>query len=339
MTIRTGNRQLSLDIEEEVFRHLLFHKSLIDDSSENLYPKLERYLEVLSDLKEEVHITIKDPYSRSIALILELATENYLDPWDVDLVRFCRMFLKKLQSQERSDLVVIGKLIRMAYSVLYMKSNDTLRKAEMGPEEDPSDQEEFYDWMEEDETFEVTRSILKTRESVLVESVIHKGDRPVTLVDLLNAIEDVEDEVKLLKEQRRERLQERKMLDVRNRDNINDKVFKEHIEEEIKMTWQRVNQFNGHPIPFSKIDTGFQLDATSTFISLLYLANWDRIMMWQRSFPTGEIMVKNLQRENGDLEFGDLDENLRKVSEGKTRITKPEEIIVEEKPIPAHFNT
>ena len=124
MVFSGASRQLSLDIEEEVFRHLIFHKALIDDDSEDMYGRLEKYMEILSDLKEGVHITIKDSYSRSIAMILELATESYLDPWDVDLVMFCKMFLGKLRKQERFNLMVIGKLIKMAYTVHYMKSSD-----------------------------------------------------------------------------------------------------------------------------------------------------------------------------------------------------------------------
>jgi chromatin segregation and condensation protein Rec8/ScpA/Scc1 (kleisin family) len=339
MTVSVGHRQLSLDIEEEVFRHLLFHKALIDDSDEEIYGKLEKYIEVLSELKEGVHVTISDSYSRSIAMILELATESYLDPWDVDLARFCRMFMKKLRKQERFNLIVIGKLIRMAYSVLYMKSTDTLRKAEMSPEDDYVDEDPFYDWMEDDETFEVTKNILKAKQPPLIESVVHKGDRPVTLVDLLNALEEVGDEVELLKQQRREHLREKKMQDKRNRENINEKVYKEHTEEDIRLTWQRVNQFNGHPIPFSQIDHDFELDSNSTFISLLYLANWDKIKVWQRAFPKGEIMVKNIGQDKGDLEYGDLDENLRKAKEGGAKIVKPDELIVEEKTIPGNWNT
>ncbi|MGA1848318.1 MAG: hypothetical protein ACMUHB_03165 [Thermoplasmatota archaeon] len=333
------HRQLSLDIEEEVFRHLLFHRSLIDDSDDDMYGRLEKYLEVLSDLKEGVHITIKDSYSRSIAMILELASENYLDPWDVDLVRFCKMFMKKLREQDRFNLMVIGKLIRMAYTVHYMKSSDTLRKAEMSPHDDHMEEDVFYDWMEDDETFEVTRGILQARRPPLVESVIHKGDRPVTLVDLLNALDDVRDEVDLFREQRRERIEIRKLTDRHNREDIQEKVYKEHTEEDIKLTWQRVNQFNGHPIPFSQLDQGFELDANSTFISLLFLANWERIKVWQRSFPRGEIMVKNISDGKEDLEFGDLDENLKKAEEGGARIRPPKEVIVEEKPIPRNWNT
>ncbi len=37
MIPEAATRQLSLDIEEEVFRHLMFHKSLIDDSNEDMY--------------------------------------------------------------------------------------------------------------------------------------------------------------------------------------------------------------------------------------------------------------------------------------------------------------
>ena len=50
-------------------------------------------------------------------------------------------------------------------------------------------------------------------------------------------------------------------------------------------------------------------------------------------------MIKNISRDKGDLEFGDLAENLMKVKEGNARIVKPDELIVEEKPIPSNWNT
>lgn len=333
-------RQMTLDIEEEVFRHLLFHKALIDDTDEELYTKLDRYLSVLKDLKEGVHVTIKDSYSKSIAMVLELATEEYLDPWDVDLVKFCRMFMKKMKDTDRVNLMVVGKLIRMAYTVHLLKSQNTLKKAEMGNEDDRSDEDTFYDWMVDDEGFEVTKGILNAKTPVLVESIIHKGDRPVTLVDLLNALEDVEGEVEEFKNVRKVRFEERETLDRQNIENINSKVYKENTDEDIKLTWQRVNQFNGHPIPLSEIEQGFSLDAPSTFISLLFLAKWERIRVWQRSFPYGEIMVKNnVGHDDGELDYGDLDENLRKVREGEAVLMRRKELIVEEKRIPTNWNT
>ena len=130
----TGHRQLPLDIEEEVFRHLLFHKSIIEDEGDS-YSRMDRYISVLGELKEGVHVTIRDSYSKSIAMVLELAVEEYLDPWDVDIIRFCRMFMKKINGSEDVNLMVVGKLIRMAYTVHLLKSNTTLLKAEMGEEE------------------------------------------------------------------------------------------------------------------------------------------------------------------------------------------------------------
>lgn len=339
MIPEAATRQLSLDIEEEVFRHLMFHKSLIDDSNEDMYSRLDTYLGVMSQLKEGVHVTIKDSYSRSIAMVLELATEEYMDPWDVDLVRFCRMFLKKLEKEDRLNLVVIGKLIRMAYTVHMLKSATTLKKAEMVPQEEEMDEDQFYDWMEDDETFKVTRGILGNKHSPIAESIIHKGDRPVTLVDLLNALEDVQDEVQVLQEDRRRRVENRKMQDLTNRSNINQKVFKENTEEEIRLTWQRINKFNGHPIPLSTIEKGFELDGSSIFISLLFLAYNSMIKVWQRSFPVGEIMVKNIGRDKEGLRFGDLDLNEEKVIDGETKLERSLELIVEEKPIPPNWNT
>lgn len=339
MSPETTFRQLPLDIEEEVFRHLMFHKSLIDDSDEDMYTKLDTYLDVMSQLKEGVHVTIKDSYSRSIAMVLELATEEYLDPWDVDLVRFCRMFLKKLEDEDRLNLVVIGKLIRMAYTVHMLKSENTLKKAELSPQEEEMEEEMYFDWMDNDETFEVTRGIIQNRSSPIAESIIHKGDRPVTLVDLLNALEDVQEEVEVLQEERRKRATNRKRQEDMNRSNIDSKVFKENTEEEIKLTWQRINKFNGHPIPLSQIEENFELDASSTFISLLFLAHNKMIKVWQRSFPKGEIMIKNIGKDREGLKFGDLDLNEERVKEGETRLDSPGELVVEKKPIPGNWNT
>jgi segregation and condensation protein A len=331
-------RQLPLDIEEEVWRHLLFHKSMIDDDKIDLYDRIDRYMEILKGLNEGVHVTIKDSYSRSIAMILELAIDEYLDPWDVDLVRFCRLFIDKVKGSERLNLMVVGKIIRMAYEVHYLKSSNTLRKAETIEEEEEPLDDPFFGWMEDDETFEVTKNILSTKEPPLIESVIRKGDRPVTLLDLLNALEDVEEEVVEKMNMRKARLEARKQVDISNRKNIRNKVYSENIEEEIRLTWQRINQFNGHPIPFDEIHNGFRLDGTTTFISLLFLAKMDRVKIWQRRFPHGEIMVKN-KAPGEELRFGDLEENLEKAREGVSRVLSGEELIVEERPIPDNWNT
>jgi len=334
----TPPRQLPLDIEEEVWRHLLFHKSMIDDDAVDMYDRLDRYMKILKDMNEGVHVTIKDSYSKSIAMILELAIDEYLDPWDVDLVKFCRMFMKKLRDGDRLNLMVIGKIIRMAYTVHFLKSSNTLKKAEMTDQYDEPDEDVFFNWMEDDETFEVTKNILQQRESPIVETIVHKGDRPVTLLDLLNALDNVEEEVQLHRESRHLRIEAQKQMDRTSRGDIQRKVYKENVEEEIKLTWQRVNQFNGHPISFTSINEGFELDRTTTFISLLFLANWERIRIWQRRFPHGEIYVRN-KSPGEELEFGELDDNLKKAGGGDAEVVVPEELIVEDRPIPTNWNT
>ena len=334
----TGHRQLPLDIEEEVFRHLLFHKSIIEDEGDS-YSRMDRYISVLGELKEGVHVTIRDSYSRSIAMVLELAVEEYLDPWDVDIIRFCRMFMKKINGSEDVNLMVVGKLIRMAYTVHLLKSNTTLLKAEMGEEEaEDIGDDHFHHWMEDDETFRVTRSIIREKDPILVESILHKGDRPVTLVDLLEALKDVSLEIDTFQEARKKRQDASRKIDDLNRSLINRKVYKENPEEEIRLTWQRINRFNGHPIPFQDISSGFELDETTTFVSLLFLAKQSKIRIWQRRFPYGEIFIRNLD-PGGELRPGELEENERRVREGTGRIAAPGEIVVEKRPIPRNLNT
>ena len=50
-------------------------------------------------------------------------------------------------------------------------------------------------------------------------------------------------------------------------------------------------------------------------------------------------MVKNIGRDQGDLEFGELTDNLEKAKSSKARLKHPENLIVEERPIPNNWNT
>jgi segregation and condensation protein A len=330
------DRQLTLSLEEDVFKHLLFHKSLIDDEPTASPSRLDRYISVLSSMKEGEHVSIRDSYSRSIAMILELAIDEYLDPWDVDLIRFCKMFIKRLEENDRVNLLVVGKLIKMACTVLLLKSVSTLEKAETVEEDEDLSDDSTMDWLEDDEGYKVTAGIIGGNE-VLVESLVHKGDRPVTLLDLLDALQEVDDEVALMQENRSRHRDEIRSLDTMNRGEINRKMLTENVEEEIHLTWQRVNQFNGHPIPLSDIIKGFELDDTTTFISLLYLSKMSRILLSQKSFPEGEIYVKNVSAGE-KLEFGELKENLDRINAGGKKLSPPD-IIVEERPIPNNWNT
>jgi segregation and condensation protein A len=329
-------KQLTLSLEEDVFKHLLFHKSLIDDEPVEGTSRLDRYIEVLSSMKDGEHVSIRDSYSRSIAMILELAIDEYLDPWDVDLVRFCKLFVKRLEGSDRINLMVVGKLIKMAYTVHLLKSVRTLQKAETVEEQEDLTDDGTMDWLEDDEGYKVTAGIIGGK-GVLVESLIHKGDRPVTLLDLLDALEEVDDEVESLRDNRLRHREEVHAMDLFNRGDINRKVLTENVEEEIKLTWQRVNQFNGHPIPLTDIVKGFELDDTTTFISLLYLSKMSKVLLNQRSFPQGEIFVRNVSSGTA-LEFGELAENLEKVRSGERKVATPD-LIVEERPIPSNWNT
>ena len=67
--------------------YLVFHRSLIGESQE-APALLERYLSLVRNLKEGVHVVIDDPFQKATALLFELVMEEEFDPWEIDLVRF-----------------------------------------------------------------------------------------------------------------------------------------------------------------------------------------------------------------------------------------------------------
>ena len=104
-----------LKIDNEVINHLLFHKSLIDEKDAN--DRINSYVSMLQKSEEGEHISIENPFDRSIAIAFELVMQQHLDPWDIDLVNFSTLYLNRAK-QEKIDLLTAGRIIYMAWKVL-----------------------------------------------------------------------------------------------------------------------------------------------------------------------------------------------------------------------------
>ncbi len=95
-----------LKIDNDVINHLLFHKSLIDEKDDAV--KINHYIDMLQKADEGEHISIEDPFERSIAIAFELVIQQHLNPWDIDLVNFSTIYLKRAK-EEKIDLILAGK--------------------------------------------------------------------------------------------------------------------------------------------------------------------------------------------------------------------------------------
>lgn len=277
----------------ELINHLLFHKALISEDESG--DRIERYMELVRHIDSGMHITITDEFEKSISLVLELVMEQHFDPWDIDLVKFSKLYIKKIRREKSVDLVTAGKIVLMAWSILKLQSDEVLSRAEI-----PEDEEYYFaDWdlMTGDlhdgvESLDFTTAVVMEDRIPLREKIRHKRDRPVTLMELVDAFHDAKKDVQmqqLLNEQRR-LLREQMSQD----EDFDEKVHKEDLEEDIYVTWQRICINEEDTMLFNEIIDGSRDDLIARFVSILFLAIDGRIRIHQRHFPFGDIIVKNI---------------------------------------------
>jgi segregation and condensation protein A len=274
---------------EGVLEHLLFHKAMIDegDGSE----KIDRYLTVLRETGSQV--LQRDPLDRSIETVFELVMSNDLDPWDVDLMRFSELYAEKVRDEE-VNFVIAGKLMLMAWSILRMQSEQVLSNNETRNND--------YDEMDMIDMFssDVPRTILCMPDEVELDEVVrHRGSRPVTLVELLEAFEEAQREEERNKLREKLREANRAKLDA----TFDSKAHNDDMERDVEMVWQRISKCGSGPVDLTDIWEGGKDDMITVFMALLFLARAGKISVWQEDLPFGPISLEvKLDWDIGTLE-------------------------------------
>ena len=182
---------------EKVLRYLVFHRSLLGES-EDTSALLERYLTLVENLKEGVHLVIPDPFQKAMALLFELVMEEEFDPWEIDLVKFTQSYLERVQEDGAVNFAIAGRLVYMAWSILYLQSEAVL-KARDAPAPGPDDavaspiDDSYLPLMETPEAVDVTSAVLGSADAPpLLEMVRHPETRPVSLLELVRAFGEAE---------------------------------------------------------------------------------------------------------------------------------------------------
>ena len=174
---------------EELEQHLLFHKALADD--EESLRRLGGYMDILS--RAESGERLQDPVDESIRAVFSLVLENGMDPWEIDLSQFVRMYEAKVSS-DSFDMIVAGKLLLMAWRILRMQSESTRERSE--PPAEPVFEEVDDSFFYDDEPMYVPE--VSFREAYQREPV-----RPVTMYELIDAFEDARKEIEIQRERER----------------------------------------------------------------------------------------------------------------------------------------
>ena len=269
-----------------VLNHLLFQKAIIDEGDRS--EKIDRYLGLLAQAEAGNEMVPSDPIDRSVQLVFELVLSNNYDPWDINLMEFTRMYTKKMHAEE-VNFIVAGKLMYMAWSILKMQSEEVLSIHEqpMPGEVICSD----FDLDSMDQSFDdpVLANINVDVPGCvdLTEAVRHHSTRPVSLIELLDAFEEAKRDVEI--QEHRQRAREALKL---TNEKFDDKAHKEDHEKDVAETWDRIVKCGNGPIGIEDLFNGEKEDRIMVFVSLLFLAKYGKIALWQDDLPYGQIFLE-----------------------------------------------
>jgi segregation and condensation protein A len=261
--------------------HLLFHKAIIHE--EDRARRLDRYMEVLEGGEEQ--LASRDEADRSFEVVFELVLRNDLDPWDIDLMQFSRLYAARMRERE-VDFIVAGKLLFMAWTILRRQSEVVLSVQER------EDGDELFclDWdmdsmdlfLDDEEGFDPAD--LEPCRVELREVVRHKERRPVMLVELLDAFDEARRESKARLE---------RVISRESREEVFDeKSHTEELERDVDEVLGRISRCGGGPITIMDICDGTREDLIKVFLSILFLTRMGKISLWQDDLPHGKIFLE-----------------------------------------------
>ena len=272
---------------ETVLNHLLFHKALISehDGSE----RITRYVSMLGEIDQGMHVAVRDPLEKAVAAAFELVIEKQLDPWDLDLAQFTRMYLEKVQGGP-VNFVTAGKLVYMAWSILKLQSDRVLVSAAPAPaEEAPADWD--FGGLQEPEDLDFNEAVLAAGRMPIAEAIRRTGRRAVTLMELMDAFDEARRDAEVQLQLNALREQAVKAF----APNFHDKVHSEDLSEDIGLTWNRIIRFNGGAAPLSRLAAPHdRWDLITVLVSVLYLAKMEKVKLWQDAYPSGEVYVQRI---------------------------------------------
>ena len=283
------------EIDSDVINHLLFHKSLIDEKDDA--SRINYYVALLQKTNEGEYVSIMNPFDRSIAIAFELVIKQHLNPWDIDLVSFSTMYLKRAR-EEKIDLMIAGRIIYMAWKILKLQSDDLIVSME--------NQEETYEPFEwgdipqemyftKDDAYSYTNLVMKLPEPPLEEPVRRDAKRKVTLIELLDAFNQARKEAEEYQLIEMHRKQERERLAMLARERMKGTAHEDHLEKDIEVVWKRIQKHPGKTMTLNDLcKKEGKEEMIKVLMSVLFLAYDNKILVYQKRFPYGKIFIKNI---------------------------------------------
>ena len=285
----------AVKIDSDVINHLIFHKSLIDEKDDA--SRINYYVDMLQKTNEGEHISIIDPFDRSIAIAFELVMQQHLNPWDIDLVSFSTMYMKRAK-EERIDLMTAGRIIYLAWKILKLQSDNLV--VAMESQEEKYEPFEWGDipqemWFTKDDAYSYTNLVMKSPEPPISEPLRRDSKRKVTLIELLGAFDEARKESEEYQLLEMHRKQERERLTMLARKRMKGTAHEDHIEDDIVAVWNAIKKNPKKTMVITELcNKKGREEMIKVLMSVLFLAYENKVLVYQKQFPYGKIFVKNM---------------------------------------------
>lgn len=260
---------------DAVQQHLIYHKALIDDNVGN--ERINRYMRILG---ESDSMKLGDPTDEAIRSIFSLVFENHLDPWEIDLHEFVRLYSSKI-SKNDYDMIVAGKLVLMAWKILRMQSDRTREVSECIDDEDyliETDADIFGD-----ELFVPLVPSVSLTPAIRREPV-----RQVTMMELLDAFEDAREEIEISAERERLKLE----LKAKEPRKFENKAHDEDDERDVEVVYEKIQKLGAGEMLLRDLYTADNLVNIKIFLAVLHLVRDGKLAVRQEVLPYGDVFIE-----------------------------------------------
>ncbi len=345
---KLANKQAVLDkwfLRQDIINQLLES----GEESEDALKFAERIMPVV-EAEESEYQSLEDPFDRSVALVLSLVKDQELNPWDVDLSTFLKVFTKRVRMEsDKLNLPACGRLIRMSWEVLNQQAIVLFDRVQNMDQEDEWEDELDFGWESDydDQDYLFTTSILdgdadEILPALFDERIRREEGRPVTLGELLSAFKDAAEDAEELKIREQNRLAHQAELG-EYLNNVGGRMHNEDLEGDIFRCWNALRRAcakeNSHKVKVLDVmreltdileqengqePTGYDEEAkVASFIASLFLTHRGYALISQDVVPYGDIMLEDLWPKVTD--FDDINKLIEAKKELQSESSKQEE--------------
>jgi len=232
-----------------------------------------------------------------IEILVRMAEEGEIDPWNIDIVLVTDRFLGELERRRELDLRISGRTLLYASILLRMKSDILLERHVVSEEEEIIDEYDdgalFFDDVVDPDGAGSHLGPIEALEREIQRRIKRKEyrTRPVTLYELIT-------QLKLAEKEERRRQKRRHLPDEDDdlltfADDVveiaHDEVYEE-LSTSIHATLISLDPTGLEPIPLSRIASEMRLPLFDVYIPILFLMLDGRVDLLQEEFY-GELYI------------------------------------------------